>query len=158
MLPVSGRLLRTALLALASAPGLACHTVGIRSPIAATGELKVGLPARAYEVVHGEQELVGLVVRFEGARPEESCFIVRNIWHQDLGLIDDLGRAYRYLPHHREPAWVGSGTVRTGVERILALEGCHLFEVPFRETRTATSPGERERRRVDREASLDPVR
>jgi len=126
-----------------------CRTVEIRSPISATGEIKVGVPARAWEVVHGERELAGLVILFEGARASESIYVVRNVWQQDLGLIDNHGRAYRYLPHHRSPAWVGSGSVSQGVERILALEDCRLFEVPFRETHPATSPGDLERRRAD---------
>jgi len=134
-----------------------CRTIERKSPIAATAEMRVGLPARAWEVVSGERELVGLVVLFENPRPAESHYMVRNVWHQDLGLIDSLGRSYRYLPHHREPAWVGSGTIVRGVERILGLEDCQLFEMPFRETRHATSPGELEQRRADRAGSADPA-
>jgi len=132
-----------------------CRTIESKRPIAATGEVRVGLPARAWEVVSEGRELVGLVVLFENPRPEESHYMVRNVWHQDLGLIDSLGRSYRYLPHHREPAWVGSGTISRGVERILGLSDCQLFEVPFRETHHATSPGELEQRRADRADPAD---
>ena len=150
--------LRSLLPACAAALCLAttgCYTVETKRPIAATAEMRVGLPARAWEVVSGESELVGLVILFESPRPMESHYMVRNVWHQDLGLIDSLGRSYRYLPHHREPAWVGSGTIVRGVERILDSGDCQLVEVPFRETRHATSPGELEQRRADRAGSDD---
>lgn len=47
-----------------------------------------------------------------------SMVMVQNLWGQDLGLVDSLGRAWRYRPH-QEPLWLGSGTVREGVEWIL---------------------------------------
>ena len=130
-----------------------CRTIQFKSPIAATGEMHVGVPVRAWEVVQGERERVGMVVLFEGSDPREALYMVRNVWHQDLGIVDSLGRAYRYLPHHKEPAWVGSGTVESGIRRILALEDCHLFEVPFREIEPDLSPGGREQRRADRAES-----
>jgi hypothetical protein len=95
-----------------------------------TPAVRVGTHARTWEV-RCAGELVGQVVLFqEHGLARDSVYVVRNPWHQDLGLIDGLGRAYRYLPHHEEPAWVGSGTVTAGAERILGLSGaCELVEI-----------------------------
>jgi hypothetical protein len=73
---------------------------------------------------------VGEVVFFESTdRVEDSIYMVRNVWQQDLGLIDSLGRAYRFTPHSEEPAWVGTGTVTQGAARILRIdENCVLVE------------------------------
>ena len=76
-------------------------------------------------------------------------YMVRNVWHQDLGLIDAYGRAYRYVPHSSDPAWVGSGSVRQGVERILGLAGCELSEFPLAAEARPASPGELEQRRMN---------
>lgn len=115
------------LLALAGA----CRTVETRSAVSPPpAEVRLGQRARAWEVVHGGAK-VGTVVLFQDrGRIGDSIYIVRNVWHQDLGLIDGLGRAYRYLPHHREPAWIGSGTIELGAKRILGLEeACQLVEL-----------------------------
>ena len=48
----------------------ACRTIEIRRPIHATGEVRVGMPARAWEVVHEGAKAVGMVVLFEGREPE----------------------------------------------------------------------------------------
>lgn len=109
----------------------ACRTIETRElcrPAAA--EVRVGTRARSWDV-YRSGECVGRVVLFqERGDIRDSIYVVRNPWHQDLGLIDGLGRAYRYLPHHKEPAWVGSGTIAQGVERILGHEErCELVEV-----------------------------
>ncbi len=127
-----------------------CRTIEIRRPITNTGIIRVGLPGSAWEVYAKDGELAGLVVLFEEPESADALYMVRNIWHQDLGLIDVLGRAYRYLPHHKEAAWIGSGSVTQGIERILGLEGCELIEVPFQASDAGLTPGELERRRVDR--------
>ena len=130
----------------------ACRTIKIRRPsISAAGEVRVAEPKRAWEVWRGD-EAIGLAVFFESQNaPEDSLYMVRNVWHQDLGLIDAFGRAYRYLPHHREPAWVASGTVLQGVEGILDTASCRLVEVPFLDSipRRKPSPGEIEQQRID---------
>jgi len=92
--------------------------------------VRVGTRQRMWEV-HRSSELVGMVVLFhEHGEARDSVYVVRNPWHQDLGLIDGLGRAFRYVPHREEPSWVGSGTIALGAERILGLEGqCLLTEV-----------------------------
>jgi len=108
----------------------ACRTVAQEAAPPALPEIRVGQRARTWEVVHRGQR-VGLVVLFQDrGHIGDSVYVVRNVWHQDLGLIDGLGRAYRYLPHHKEPAWVGSGTIALGAERILCVEdGCELVEL-----------------------------
>ena len=135
---------------LALVPLGACRTTETSGPAlsAAVGELRVASPSQGWEVRHGS-EVVGLVVFFEANGPaEDSLYMVRNVWHQDLGLIDAFGRAYRYVPHHSDPAWVGSGSVRQGVERILGLQGCALHEFPLPAESLPASPGELEQRRM----------
>jgi hypothetical protein len=68
-------------------------------------------------------------VRFEDeSAPEHTFFSVRNERHQELGMIDRLGRAFRYRPHERDPEWLGTGTVLDGTRRILGA-GTALVEV-----------------------------
>lgn len=108
----------------------ACRTVETRELRPVATEVRVGQRARGWDVVFAG-ERVGQVVLFQDrGRIGDSVYIVRNRWNQDLGLIDGLGRAYRYLPHHRQPAWIGSGTIALGVERILGIEStCELVEL-----------------------------
>src|SRR5262245_49062185 len=118
-------LLTSALALLAS-----CRTTETRGPARAPAPIvRLGTRARTWAVRCGD-ELVGLVVLFqERGLARDSVYLVRNTWNQDLGLIDGHGRAYRYLPHQGDPAWVGSGTIAGGVERILGARGpCELFE------------------------------
>lgn len=126
-----------------------CETVERRSPVVSDpAVIRQVPPARAWEVDAGG-ELVGHVVYFgDRAEAGSAVYMVRNPWHQDLGLIDAFGRAYRFLPHHRDPAWIGTGTVRQGVARILELaeEDCRLdeVEVPTAGERGAASTEEPE--------------
>jgi len=141
-----------ALLAVCLAAG--CLTHEVRTPVGSVGEVRTAEPARAWELVSSaagdEGETVGMVLFFRArGEREDSLYMVRNVWHQDLGLIDAYGRAYRYLPHHREPAWVGSGTVLQGAERILGVKECGMVEVPFPDAEERpTTPGEHDRRRI----------
>lgn len=67
--------------------------------------------------------LLGFVLEFESAperdRPTGRCFSVRNELEQELGLIDGLGRAWRFQLHEREPQWVATGTILEGALAIL---------------------------------------
>jgi hypothetical protein len=55
--------------------------------------------------------------------------MVRNPWDQDVGMIDHLGRSWKRVPHE-EDAWLGTGTVLEGVQRILeAGERAHMVEL-----------------------------
>lgn len=108
-----------------------CRTTSIREMSSTpTPRVRVGMHKKTWEVRSGGESL-GLVVLFEDrGREQDSLYIVRNAWHQDLGLIDGLGRAYRYLPHREEPAWVGSGTIAAGAQHILgAASACELIEL-----------------------------
>lgn len=63
---------------------------------------------------------LGYLVRFESVNdPDVFFFSVRNGWHQELGLIDHTGRAYRFQPHGEEAEWLSSGTVEDGMRAIL---------------------------------------
>ena len=95
-----------------------------------TAVIRRGVPSRAWRVMAGERE-VGCVVFFEStAWPEDSLYVVRNPWQQDLGVIDSKGRAYRYVPHLEEPQWVGTGTVAEGAARVLHADlPCALVEM-----------------------------
>lgn len=120
---------------------LACQTTERRRPKPAEAvPVRHAAPSRAWEIVHAG-EVVGSVVYF-GAKgsPELSVYVVRNAWHQDLGWIDGLGRAYRLLPHHRDPAWAGTGTVAVGAARILEIEECELIETTLPDVSGAEEP------------------
>ena len=130
-----------------------CQVVEVRNqPAAVSSHVESGVPATAWEVVAPDTERIGIVVRFASTSHGPPLFMVRNVWHQDLGLIDARGRAYRYVPHHADPAWVGTGTVLQGVERILDRERCSLVEIAFAEMSPARTPGELERRRAEPES------
>ena len=135
--------------------GSGCRTITTRRlSLGDPAEPRIASPARAWEVSNRE-EIVGIVVYFEAHGPvQDSLFMVQNVWHQDLGLIDAYGRAYRYVPHHREPAWVGSGTVVQGVGRILGMHECTLAEIELPAEKRAISPGELEQRRIAAPNSL----
>jgi len=77
----------------------------------------------------------GYVVVFEAAAaPQDTVYVVRNTHHQDLGIIDSLGRAFRYRPHENEPAWLGSGSVAHGLQRILDSDSMpEMHEIPLSE-------------------------
>jgi hypothetical protein len=109
----------------------ACRTVSTREVSSVPGlNVRVGTRARTWELRRGD-DVLGLVVLFEDRRrAQDSVYVVRNAWSQDLGLIDALGRAFRYVPHLEEPVWVGSGTIAAGAQRILATDAeCELVEL-----------------------------
>jgi hypothetical protein len=80
-------------------------------------------PGDAWTILGGSDAELGFVVRFEEVAPTldqaRTFFSVRNIHGQELGLVDDLGRAWRYRPHALEPDWVGTDGLAEGVARIL---------------------------------------
>jgi hypothetical protein len=107
-----------------------CHTVASAVSSTPLPEVRVGTRERTWEVRRGEETL-GFVVLFqERGRARDSLYVVRNRIHQDMGLIDGLGRAFRYVPHCEEPVWVGSGTIAAGARGILGAEAeCELLEL-----------------------------
>lgn len=121
-----------------------CQVVERREvPVVVDAEPLKGRAVRVWEAVSRSGERLGLLVRFEASLASEVHFMVRNPWHQDLGLIDANGRAYRFLPHARDPVWVGTGTIAEGVARVLEAGACELLELPFEpasdEPRTASA-------------------
>lgn len=116
------------------------------------GEVRVASMERTWEIRAGD-DVVGELVFFEAHGPmQDSVFVVRNCWHQDLGMIDALGRAYRYMPHQREPAWVGTGTIAQGAENILDVGlPCRLVELLSPEP---SSPAPALEETVDEDATL----
>ena len=130
--PIPDAMRAPALLSLVAYAAASCLTTETRRHLSstATPEVRVGALTRVWEIYSGD-ELAGRIVLFQAqGAARDSVYTVRNPWQQDIGLIDGLGRAYRYVPHQREPSWVGSGTVAQGVERILGLASpCRLVEV-----------------------------
>ncbi len=96
-------------------------------------------PTRAWKVV-ADGEALGVVVLYADAGEDglaaRQYYSVRNGWHQELGTVDALGRAYRHVPHEREARWVGTGTLLEGTRAVLgAGPSTKLVEVPIRELR-----------------------
>jgi hypothetical protein len=91
----------------------------------------VSKPVRAWEMVR-EGQVLGVVVQFAELAGERRFYSVRNAQQQELGLVDELGRAWRYRAHITEPEWLGTGTVLDGVRSILSV-GAEIqgFEVPI---------------------------
>ena len=96
-------------------------------------------PERAW-LLEENGESRGYVVLFSDPERAEDTrrqyFSVRNHLHQELGTIDALGRAWRFVPHEREAAMLGAGTVVGGAQQILgAGPGAVLVEVSVQELR-----------------------
>ena len=108
---------------------LGCQTRVVTSPAwSAEAVPAYSQAARAWEVVERGQ-VVGVVIEFD-AQGGRRFYSVRNAWHQELGLVDSMGRAWRYRPHAREADWLGSGTLIEGAAQVLGIGGqAELFEV-----------------------------
>jgi hypothetical protein len=96
---------------------------------------------RAWQVID-LTGLRGIVVQFtdrdQPDQPGRQFFSVRNPLQQELGSIDALGRAWRFVPHEREAHWVGTGTLLEGARRILgASDGATLVEISLSDLRGA---------------------
>ena len=89
----------------------------------------VGTPVGVW-ALYTRGEEVGRLVRYDspvaatpsGADGQRVLFAVQNAWGQDIGLVDALGRAWRFRPWSDEPEWVGTGTVIDGARRVLGLD------------------------------------
>jgi hypothetical protein len=95
-------------------------------------------PAQAWRVMDGEA-LRGFVVRFVDPKLATRCsYSVRNELQQELGTIDELGRAWRFIPHQREAQWVCTSTLIKGSAELLgASPKAHLEEVSMESLRAA---------------------
>lgn len=127
-----------ALLCLCALLAGSCRTVRTTRPVFRSHPpVRISEAARMY-AIGAPEEAQGYVVHF--ASDAASVWVVRNRYHQDLGVIDALGRAYRYQPHVDGPVWVGSGSVLRGVQRILAMDARPaLTEVPMYDPEALTA-------------------
>jgi len=110
-----------------------CVTESIERPVGMElGRPTISRAVEAWEVVV-QDRVVGTVVIFEvESRDGERFYQVRNPHQQELGMVDAEGRWWRFEPHAPRPVWLGTGTVREGVCRILEVpEETPFFEVPI---------------------------
>lgn len=105
-------------------------------------ELVRAVPQRRFEV-RLDGVPVGMALRFRaeglGGR---GWTVVQNPFGQDLGLLDEHGRAWRYRPFGQEPELLGACATAEGVARILDLDPqrLELLELPLAEALEAGSP------------------
>lgn len=100
----------------------ACSITTTVKPLSAESAVITPVPAAGQWVVLERGVECGSVALY--AEPGESgrrLYAVRNLWSQDIGLIDAMGRAWRRVPHG-EDRWLGTGTVLDGARRILELD------------------------------------
>jgi hypothetical protein len=92
-------------------------------------QITVSNVSRTWRIVENGN-VVGILVEFEERDGPRGFFSVRNPEHQELGLIDEHGRWWRYRPHAEEPEWLGTGTIVEGARKILNLSPtAELLEV-----------------------------
>ncbi|MBI5361730.1 MAG: hypothetical protein HZA53_01035, partial [Planctomycetes bacterium] len=110
-------MLASFLLAAACRTTSATAPAGLREVTATRAKLMQSFEVRSRAV------LAGYVLRYASdEEPPRTYFVVRNREHQDLGLVDALGRAWCYRAHEREPEWITTGTVLQGARAILGVE------------------------------------
>lgn len=99
---------------------LACTTTRELEPVNVDTAVVQRLdPERAWRVIEGGT-LRGYVVRFVDRKVATRCsYSVRNELQQELGTIDELGRAWRFVPHQREASFVCTSTLTRGVSELL---------------------------------------
>lgn len=120
-------------------PALGCHTTVRSRPASKESSAPtISQACRAWEVVETDR-VVGVVVEFDALGDDPRRFFsVRNAWHQELGLVDAVGRAWRFQPHAQEALWLGTGTVVDGAARILGTaDRAELIEVRLEALRAA---------------------
>lgn len=81
----------------------------------------ISSPGQAWIVKDQGGQHLGYLVHFQensSATQPKGFFSVRNTFQQELGLVDDLGRSWRFEPHAKQPMWLGSGTVSEATSRI----------------------------------------
>jgi hypothetical protein len=84
-------------------------------------EILRGAPGRAFDV-RRQGELIGLAQRYEAdGLPGRGWTVVQNPYGQDLGLLDEHGRAWRYRPFGAEPELLGTFDTAEGIARLLGV-------------------------------------
>lgn len=100
-----------------------CILVEERTTSADPAPAIASMPGEAWTVLDATEAELGFVVRFEEIMPTQETprafFSVRNPHGQELGLVDELGRAWRYRPHVHDPDWISTGSISEGISAIL---------------------------------------
>jgi hypothetical protein len=130
--PSGARVAAAAVLLLLTALSAACTATQETQPVGLDINQPVrSEPARAWRLVHDDHTL-GYVVLFVDRdapqRIDHQFFSVRNPWQQDLGTVDALGRAWRFVPHEEEPRWLTTGTLLEGAQAILEAHAASTLE------------------------------
>lgn len=117
-----------------------CVTTTTSQPVGLDRAVLHSIPVSRAWIVKEGSEVVGSVVRYsERGSAGRFLYVVRNIWDQDLGVIDERGRAWRRVPH-AEDRWIGTGTVVHGVRQILETgSNSQMVEQPIDEVEAATA-------------------
>jgi hypothetical protein len=127
------RRMRASVLLLLLALG-SCRVVESEQLASPTPVIRTARAERAWRVF-ADDATVGSVVLFRNENEANGAFFsVRNAWQQDVGLVDELGRAWAFRPHADEAEWLGSGTVEDGVAGILGVTQCDLVEIELAPT------------------------
>lgn len=118
----------------------ACIEARSSAPVGLDRAVLTPVPAARAWIVQEDGITVGSVVRYaERGQDGRFLYMVRNLWDQDLGVIDELGRAWRRVPHE-EDRWIGTGTVSQGVQSILGIgQFCTMTELPIDQVEAATA-------------------
>ncbi len=97
-------------------------------------------PARAWQVIEAGIPIGRVVYYASNQDPADSLFSVQNTYSQEIGLIDSLGKAWRYRPHQAEAEWVTTGTLLEGASAILESRQSSLQEVAIATPRNPSTP------------------
>ncbi|HKD99692.1 MAG TPA: hypothetical protein VKE69_01680 [Planctomycetota bacterium] len=92
-----------------------------------------GVIDERWRILDESGEVLGYVARtrYAFATGERLRFIVENAHYQDVGFIDENGRAYRDVPHAEDPQFVGTGSLEEGLGRLYRAKGpIHLEPLP----------------------------
>ena len=114
-------------LALSGAAASGCIRRTVSSPDFGDAEARHALASDGWRV-WAEDRLAGYLVRFDELGGGGATLIsVRNAHNQDLGWIDEQGRAWRYRLH-ADPEWIGTGSRAMGAGLILGLANLPRLE------------------------------
>jgi len=143
-----GRILLTCAACLGSASlggSLAgCVTTTTSQPVGLERAILTTMPVSRAWIVEDGGIPAGSVVRYSASPAGEGpdgafLYVVRNLWDQDLGVVDERGRAWRRMPH-RDDQWIGTGTVVQGVRQILSASARpRMVEMPIEDVEPATA-------------------
>ncbi len=96
-----------------------CISTTRSQPVGIDRAVITSIPVSRAWIVQQNGQTLGSVVRYsERGSDGRFLYVVRNLWDQDLGVVDEGGRAWRRVPHE-EDRWIGTGTVVQGVQQIL---------------------------------------